>query len=598
MRPLLLALCALLPIDAQAQTVSGEQDSNIVVRGSREAPSDWREAEGDHVIVQSNGGERELVRITRNLERLHFLLSVLLNRIDKPDDTVKLRVTLVGDGAEFDAMDLRNLRSSPGPFDAAFTTIRYYDPREDGAILASSRFNQRARIEAGAGIAATSAALAATMPATPSDQGGGGTAPSAAALAQVTTFGVDDPLAVSVNAVYVPMPAEGRIYAGYAQHFLLTYFPAAYPRWYVDGFGELFSTLVTREDGVLEYGRAPEGIRKVLDHYRSIRVADVLTGKALTEKGFANRWTPFHAWALTHMLFVDGARRTQLRAYLLDIANGIPPEQAVRAFGDLDVLQREFLRYGERKVWFDRVTYPADRIAEPIVRQLTKGQAAFLKGRLELGSRVEIPAAPSPGTDPKRAAQIERIRREAVADRDKWLAELRKDAGRYPGNIEAQLLLAEAECRSDDSTRCLAAADRGLALEPANVDALTWKGVALARQAIAGPEAERRAKLKAARATIARANRADPENPLPLLAYYRSFTDAGETPPDVAIEGLAKVVETVPAAPGPRVLLAEALARRGDAAAAIKTVRPVAFGAYDSPERAKANVMMAELPAK
>jgi cytochrome c-type biogenesis protein CcmH/NrfG len=596
MRHWWLPLLALLPLEARAQTVPAEQDSGIVVLGSREAPSDWREAETDHVVVLSDGNERELVRIARNLERLHFLLSVLLGRIDKPDETVKLRVTLVGDSAEFDAMDLRNLRSKPGPFAAAFPVTRYYDPREDGAILASTRIDQNALLGDGVSMASLGSLLAATVPATPTGQGGGGV-PSAAALSQATSFGSNDPLAVSINTVKVPLPAEGRIYAGYAQHFLLTYFPAAYPRWYVDGFGELFSTLVAREDGVLEYGRAPEGIRRVLDRYPGVRIADVLTGKALTDKGFAARWTPFHAWALTHMLFVNDERRGQLRAYLRAIAGGTPPEQAVQAFGDLGELQRAFVRYGERKVWYDRLTYPADRVAEPIVHQLTKGQAAFLKGRLELGSRVELPEAAAPGTDPKRAAEIERARRRAIAARDDWLADLRKDAARYPTNVEAQLLLAEAECRSDDSAQCLTAADRALALAPGHVDALTWKGVALTQQAIAGPTVDRKARLKAARALIARANRTDTENLLPLLAYYRSFADAGETPPDLAVEGLEKVVETVPAAPGPRLLLAEALAQRGNADAARKALRPVVAGAYDSPERTKAAAIVAMLPA-
>jgi hypothetical protein len=297
------------------------------------------------------------------------------------------------------------------------------------------------------------------------------------------------------------------------------------------------------------------------------------------------------------MLFFDDQRRGQLRTYLLAIANGTPPEQAVQAFGDLRALQRAFTGYGERKVWYDRITYPADRVAEPIVHRLTRGQAAFLKGRLELGSRVEIPAAPAPGADPQAAATIARARRDAIAARGKWLVELREDAARYPANLEAQLLLAEAECRSDDSPRCLAAAERALALAPGHADALTWKGVALVQQAVAGPAAERPARLKAARAIIARANRAETENPLPLLAYYRSFADAGEKPPEVAIEGLAKVVETVPAAPGPRLMLAEALARQGDTAAARKALRPVIGGAYDSPERSEAVAIVAGLPA-
>ncbi|NWO96642.1 hypothetical protein GY976_26280, partial [Escherichia coli] len=72
----------------------------------------------------------------------------------------------------------------------------------------------------------------------------------------------------------------------------------------------------------------------------------------------------------------------------------------------------------------------------------------------------------------------------------------------------------------------------------------------------------------AARSTIARANRADSEYPLPLLAYYRSFAEAGEPAPDIAIEGLMKAADTVPAASGSRLLLGEAFARRGNVGAA------------------------------
>jgi hypothetical protein len=63
------------------------------------------------------------------------------------------------------------------------------------------------------------------------------------------------------------------------------------------------------------------------------------------------------------------------------------------------------------------------------------------------------------------------------------------------------------------------------------------------------------------------------------------------------VEGLEKVVETVPAAPGPRLLLAEALAQRGNVDAARKALRPVVAGAYDSPERTKAAAIVAMLPA-
>lgn len=588
MRFVLAASAALLAVPAAAQT---PQESDIVVSGSLERPSDWRVAETDHVVVLSDGGQSELTRIAHNLERLHFLLSVLLDRAGKNDSARKLRITLVGDRIEFNAMELRNLRARQGPYVPAFAAERYYDPREDGAVMAATRFDRKAVLEQGADLAGVLRGLQLdTGPAQP------GLAPTMFSdLAAATRFGAADPLAISVNELAVPIAAEGRIYAGFAQHYLLTYLPQAYPRWFVDGFGEVFATIVTRQDGSLDYGRPPEGYAKVLGRYASYPVRDVVTGNYLDDRKARARWTPFHAWALTHMLFFSEARRPQLSRYLAAIAAGQTPEQAAAAFGDLAALQRELTAYDNHKVPYERITYPPALAAEPLLRRLSQGQAAFLKGRLELGSRVEIPSPPSPGLPPADAARIDKARGAAIAARDAWLMRLRKDAARYRNNVEAQLLLAEAECRSGNSRECAAAADAALALSPANSDALSWQGTAMVQQALALPPAARGPALKAARITIARANRADTESPLPLLAYYRSFADAGAPAPDIALEGLLKAVDAVPAAPAPRLLLGEAFARADNPTAAQRALRPVADGAYDSPERGKARAVLETL---
>lgn len=585
-----------LPAIVHAQENAASQDSAILVQGQRGKPSNWRQAETDHVVVISDGSEKDLARIAHNLERLHFLLSVLLNRVDAPDQTVKLRVTLVGDGAEFDAMDLRNLRYSPGPYAQAFPMPAYYDPREDGAVFAASRFDQKAILEQGQALANILPDLVrATTPAADPSAGASGENPGTSAVlsasyaGSLARFGRDDPMALSVNEMAVPIPAEGRIYAGYARHFLVTYFPHAYPRWYVDGFGEIFATMAFEGDAKIEYGRAPEGYRKVLDKYARTPIADILTGRYLGDRKAAGRWTPFHAWALTHMLFFSNERKGQLHAYLARIAAGMPMEQAAAAFGDLSKLQSELTAYDDHKLPYEQMTYPADRAAEPILRTLTQGEAAFVKGRLELGARVAVPPA---SDDPK----LEKLRSEAIARRDDWLKGLRRDAAHYPTNLDAQLLLAEAECRSGNGAACADAAGNALGIAPGNSDALAWQGSAQVEIALAAPAGQRAAKLKAARATIARANRANSENPLPLLAYYRSFADAGETVPDVAIEGLMKARDLVPAAPAPRLMLGEALAKRGNDVAARQALIPVANGAYDSPEKAEARSVIAALP--
>lgn len=578
----MIALAATLPFPALAQTAPA-QDPGIVVSGQLEKMSDWHVAESDHVIVYSDGSKAELARITHNLERLHFLLSVLLNRVGGPDDALKLRITLVGNGAEFDAMNLRNIRSQQGPFARAFPIQRYYDPREDGAVMANSRTSQSVEIE----------------PAAKLDLRGIGGSQLNPQTGQVESlmFGSDiSNTAVTTSGNVIPLSAEGRVYAGYAQHFLLTYFPAAYPRWYLDGIGEMFSTIGVGADGTIDYGRMPEGYRRVMESYPTVPVEQVVTGRYLTDA--KTRWNPFHAWILTHYLFFSETRRPQLSRYLASIGRGASPAQAASVFGDLGKLQSEVKAYDNTKLIYERLTYPPERAAEPNVRQLTEGQAAFLKGRIELGSRVEIPAGPARGMDAKTAERAANARASAIAARDRWLARLRERAQRNPDNLEAQLLLAEAECRSGNDAQCLTAAEAALGNAPADSRALAWKGTAQAQLAIAGPASQRSAGLRAARATIVRANRADAEASLPLLAYYRSFANAGEPAPKPAVEGLLKAVQNVPAAPGPRLLLGQEFARTGFPDAAKEALLPVANGPYESPERPKAEAVLETLPAK
>lgn len=570
------------PAPAFAQ-VAPPAGSDIVVKGVRSQPSDWRQAETQHVIVLSDGREREVTEIAHNLERLYFLLSVLLNRTDRADDTVKLRVTLIGDVAEFQKMDLRNLRWQQGPFNAAFDVQRYYDPREDGAVLATTRIDQRVVLQRGT--SAVDALMGLQMPGMQQSQSGPGGPGSSGGVPQGMSgvFGLQSSadLIRPVGEDAIPLSAEGMIYAGFAQHFLTTFFPAAYPRWYLDGFGQLFATLVVRGDTVMEYGRPPAGTTAVLHKFGNFRIADVLSGAYLTQSTDKTRWTPVHAWMLTHFLFFAPNRSGQLRAYLTAIAGGRPPAEAAAVFGDPDVLAKELRAYFYARKPFERMTYPADRAEAPIVRRLSKGDAAFVKGRLELGSRVEAASAGP-----------------ALAEREAWLKRLRGDAARYPTDDGAWTLLAEAECRSGHGAECQSAANRAVALAPTSSTALMWSGAATAQQANASGGDARAAMLRRARATIARANHVDTEAPAPLIAYYRTFADAGETAPTIAVDGLAKALSAVPNAPVTRLRLGSELAARDAVSAARTTLMPVARGGYATPEQRWAEAVLDSLAGR
>ena len=591
---------ALFPWSAGAQTAQqpGVASPDVVVRGVRNKPSGWREAETRHVIVQSDGTESELIRLTRNLERLHFLLSGLLGRTNVPDDTIKLRITLIGDVAEFNELDLRNKRWQQGPFNDMFQISRYYDPREDGAVMATTRVDQRTVIEHSPAtpqrvLSAVSSALD-NRSADPMGDPMARAELQSAVIGDFATAGMvgSHDLTVTFGEHAIEVPAESLLYAGYAQHYLLTYFPAAYPRWYLDGFGQIFASFATKGNNILEFGRSPRGTAAVLDVFGSFPIEDIFNDKYLTEKPRKTDWTPIHAWLLTHFLMFSDTRRPQLRAYLTARNNGADPATAAAVFGDQKQFARELRAYYGARKPYEQVTYPAGQADEPTVRRLSQGEAAFIKGRLELGARILVPPPPSPGMDPREASQITKAREEALKQRNQWLARLRQDANHWSGELSAQLLLAEAECRSNNAAECLAAAERAQALAPADSRALVWKGTAMVQLAAAAPESEREARLVAARKVITAANHADLDAIQPLLAYYASYAVNGEKPPANAIDALQKAVGEVPNAPATRLKLATALADRGQTEIARMVIMPVASGPYDSPERPAALALM------
>jgi hypothetical protein len=589
------AMVAMTPAGAWAQAAPGT-NPDIVVSSVRSKLSNWRQAETRHVVLLSDGDEKEVARLARNLEWLHYVLSTLMGKsAAADDDLVPIRVTLIGDVAQFDDMNLRNLRWQQGPFNDLFQIGRYYDPREDGAVMASTRVDQRVVVEHTSVNAQSVQGLLSSMAAGTSDptlradltagigtmalvglQGTGGSGP---------TFGEKA----------IQITAEQLLYAGYAQHFLLTYYPAAYPRWYLDGFGQVFSTFAVTGDKQIEFGRAPQGALTVVNEFGAYPIKDVLNDAYLTKKPGDTRWTPMHAWMLAHFLFFSDTRRPQLSQYLLARARGQDAAKAAEIFGDQAQLGRELRAYFAARKPAYKVTYANANIEEPTVRRLRESEAAFVKGRLELGARVMIPPAPSAGADPATARAMTKARDQALADRARWLDRLRGTAAKWSGELGAQLLLAEAECRSGNAAEALVAIRRAEALAPADPRVLVWKGAAMILQAttLAGPE--RDTMVAAGRKLILTANKADNDAVVPLLAYYRSFAVAGEAPSTNAVDALERASEEVPAAPETRLALARALAQGGQSGIAQAIILPVAAGPYSSPERPAAEALLSSL---
>ena len=94
-----------------------------------------------------------------------------------------------------------------------------------------------------------------------------------------------------------------------------------------------------------------------------------------------------------------------------------------------------------------------------------------------------------------------------------------------------------------------------------------------------------------------KANRADTNDALALVAFYRSFEAAGEKAPDDALKGLAAAVATLPQDTRVRQMLVNALESQRRWAEAIAVLSPIANGLHESPQRAAAQEQMARLQA-
>jgi hypothetical protein len=555
---LLFGLSALAPGLAYAQTESNE----IVVKGSNdEKPSAWRRAETAHVIVYSDGSEADLRRVTTNLERLHGLMSRIYRPGARDDATVKLQVTLFGDKDFSTRLGLRNLRALEGPYTASFADQRYYDPREDGDVLAIARADQLLDLNTKRAddMDCADAIAGGATDCNVTSNGHGG----------LTTL-------ATVNRPPLVRRWDAVLYSAFAQHFLRTYTHEVFPRWYVDGVGAIFSTMLVRDDGAIDYARAPDGYRAYFRSYKPIDVGDVVTGRYLDAA--EPQWNPYQAWLVAHyFLFsnLKAERSRQFREYITAIGRGVPMAEAAQSFGNLRKLRSDLTLYRTGALSFARTAKPLEREEAPVISRLSVTSAAMVEARLQLGARL----APFPA--------------DAASPAEPWLDQLRTKLAALPYEPEALLVQAEAECRSGHADTCLAMAERLLEKIPDNVRALSWKGVALTSQAIAGPAAERAATLATARKMLERAIQLDGEAPLPLIAYFQSFTRAGERVPDGAMRGLALAMRAVPASPAPRLYMAQELVRQNHADLARQVVYPLLYGADDTPEKRAAQALFA-----
>lgn len=342
----------------------------------------------------------------------------------------------------------------------------------------------------------------------------------------------------------------------YAHHLQLQNSSAAMPAWVVEGFAEFLATAIVEKDGAVLIGSAPEyrAYSLALNHGPPVDQIVAGTYGKLDLADLSGLYAK--AWALTHYLTFDPARKGQLDRYLAAIQQGRPASQAATAaFGDLKALRKDLDRYVVNRIFGVRIRPEALAIAPATLRALGAGEAAIMPIRIRSQGGVDSKAAPAVALD------------------------ARKVAAAYPADPAVQTALAEANYDAQDYGGADAAADRALAARPADVHSLIYKGRAqmkLAQAKAGGSD------WNGARQWFLKANRADPENAEALMLFYQSFKEAGQKPTTNAVDGLLFSVALAPRDGALRMMAVRELLLEGRATDAKEFFAPIAIAPHAS----------------
>ncbi|MHA6317206.1 hypothetical protein ACXYN8_06045 [Altererythrobacter sp. CAU 1778] len=352
--------------------------------------------------------------------------------------------------------------------------------------------------------------------------------------------------------------AETVSFHEYAHHMLLGGLNKYVPIWATEGLATMFMTARLDGNGAITVG-APNPAFSQATYGASRWSIEKLLRSDSEKIGRVERIELYsRGWALAHYLWMSGERPGQYAKFLeLLNENGDALKSGKEAFGDLDQLNREVNAY-LRRSGFPSSTLTADQInasTEVSVRALTEGERAILEPRMK--SLL--------GVDKERSVKV--------------AAEARPVGARFPDDPFVQRAMAEIEydvASLNDSSfdAAEAATDRALTADPENLMAMAYKGrIGVQRAMDNGSEAD----WKAARAWLLKANKTDPNHPLPFVLYYDSFLAAGELAPEGAVGGLYRAIVLMPQDISLRSRAAIELIRSGDIKRARSVLAPAAF---------------------
>ncbi len=342
----------------------------------------------------------------------------------------------------------------------------------------------------------------------------------------------------------------------YAHHYLRENASYIIPRWFSEGFAEYFSYAKFERDGAVGLG-LPANSRANEFYYASkVSLSELLDVEAYAART-TERYNNFYArsWLLFHYMYSEEDRRLKLHDYLTRINSGEgEPESAISAFGGLEELNEALSVYfRQRKMKYFQVPPELTVPGEITVRELNEAEAAIMP----------VIIRSKRGVDEEEAAEV--------------IIAAREVAEKYPDDPKVLAALAEAEFDAGNDEGAIDAADRSLARNPVNIDALVQKGYALTRIARETQEAEA---WENVRGHFISLNKIETDHPIPLIYNYSSYIDQGIEPTESAIQGLERALELAPYDKQARLLVTKQQLNEKRYMDAIRTLNPLVYNPH------------------
>lgn len=314
----------------------------------------------------------------------------------------------------------------------------------------------------------------------------------------------------------------------YAHHFLHGRTSQNWPRWISEGFAEFYAHARFEKDGSVGLGLPAYSRFNELVRAKNVPLKALFNRQEYSDwKGSSKTYDNFYgrSWLLYHYLTMTDKRVGQRVKYLQLIQTGsTETEAAVNAFGDFKTLDRELRLYMKRSsLSYAKLPINEVDVSNFTVRKLSEAEE----------EAMPVIIRQKRGVNREEAIEI--------------LAEARELAAQYPNDPTILSMLSEAEFDAGNSAESIAAADKGLAIDPKRSNALVQKIYAQYRIALDADKDEvENAAWKDLRSTIVKLNSLENDHPIPLIYNYLSLQGRGKAISTNAAHGIERALQLAP----------------------------------------------------